>query len=55
MNTYTFIYSIKTDKTDQKEISSQADNEGVAYAQFISGLIKPATLVISKETGRRII
>jgi hypothetical protein len=55
MNTFTFIFSIKSDKTDQKEISSQADNESTAYAQFIMGLIKPATLVICKESGRRII
>lgn len=52
---FTFIYSVEKNKTDQKEIRVYAPNEGKAYAIFISGLIKPATLVICKETKERII
>lgn len=52
---YTFIYSVKPNQTEQKEIISCAENPDEAYAQFITGLIKPATLVINKTTGRRII
>ncbi len=55
MKRYTFIYSTEVDKTNQKEIISLAQNDSVAYVQFISGLIKSATLVINKTTGRRII
>lgn len=52
---FTFIYSVQADKTQQKEIAVNAKNEGEAYALFIQGLFIPATLVVCKETKRRII
>lgn len=55
MKNYTFIYSVENNKSNQKEISVSANNEGEAYGTFINGLVKPATLVISKTTKRRII
>lgn len=52
---YTFIYSVEADKTNQKQITVFAKNESEAYVIFIQGLIKSATLVINRNTKRRII
>jgi len=55
MKNFTFIYSVELDKTNQKEITVEAENSGIAYAMFVQGLTKSATLVIDKVTGKRII